>query len=109
MGRSPGGTINLIMKSGTNQLHGSAYDYERNEALAARSPFLPASQHKPEVRNRNYGFSLGGPIRKDKTFFFTTYEAQKYTLSAAAPTTEPSVAYQQAGSVVGAAALRVYF
>src|SRR5215472_13613006 len=83
MGRSPGGTANLIMKSGTNQLHGSAYDYERNEALAARSPFLPASQHKPEVRNRNYGFSLGGPIRKDKTFFFTTYEAQKYTLSAA--------------------------
>jgi hypothetical protein len=96
MGRSPGGTVNLIMRSGTNGLHGSAYDYERNEALAARSPFLPASQHKPEVRNRNYGFSLGGPIRKDKTFFFTSYEAQKYALSAAAPTTEPSQAYQQA-------------
>jgi len=96
MGRSPGGTINLIMKSGTNQLHGSAYDYERNEALAARSPFLPSDRHKPEVRNRNYGFSLGGPIRKDKTFFFTTYEAQKYALSAANTTTEPSLAYQQA-------------
>jgi len=55
MGRSPGGTINLIIKSGTNQVHGSAYDYERNEGLAARSPFLAATQHKPVVRNRNYG------------------------------------------------------
>ena len=95
MGRSPGGTVNLILKSGANQIHGSAYDYERNEALAARSPFLAATQHKPVVRNRNYGVSLGGPIRKDKTFFFATYEAQKYILSAAAFTTEPSVAYQQ--------------
>lgn len=95
MGRSPGGTINLIIKSGTNQVHGSAYDYERNEALAARSPFLAATQHKPVVRNRNYGVSLGGPIRKDKTFIFGAYEAQKYILSAAAFTTEPSLAYQQ--------------
>src|SRR5215467_1923835 len=46
MGRSPGGTVNLIMKSGSNSLHGSAYDYERNEGLAARSPFLPATSHK---------------------------------------------------------------
>jgi hypothetical protein len=95
MGRSPGGTINLIIKSGTNQVHGSAYDYERNEGLAARSPFLTATQHKPVVRNRNYGVSLGGPIRKDKTFIFGAYEAQKYILSAAAFTTEPSLAYQQ--------------
>ena len=94
MGRSPGGTVNLILKSGTNGFHGSAYDYERNEALAARSPFLAATQHKPVVRNRNYGVSLGGPIRKDKTFFFAAYEAQKYILSAAAYTTEPSLAYQ---------------
>jgi hypothetical protein len=95
MGRSPGGTVNLIIKSGTNQVHGSAYDYERNEGLAARSPFLAATQHKPVVRNRNYGVSLGGPIRKDKTFIFGAYEAQKYILSAAAFTTEPSYAYQQ--------------
>jgi len=93
MGRSPGGTVNLIIKSGTNQVHGSAYDYERNEALAARSPFLAATQHKPVVRNRNYGVSLGGPIRKDKTFIFGAYEAQKYILSAASFTTEPSLAY----------------
>jgi hypothetical protein len=94
MGRSPGGTVNLIFKSGTNALHGTAYDYERNEALAARPPFLAANKHKPVVRNRNYGFSAGGPIKKDKTFFFTTYEAQKYILSAAAYTTEPTLAYQ---------------
>ena len=95
MGRSPGGTVNLILKSGTNSIHGSAYDYERNEALAARSPFLAAGRHKPVVRNRNYGFSLGGPVRKDRTFIFGAYEAQKYILSASAFTTEPSLAYQQ--------------
>ncbi len=94
MGRSPGGTVNLIIKSGTNQVHGTAYDYERNEALEARPVFLAPGKATPEVRNRNYGASLGGPIKKDKTFFFATYEAQKYVLSASALTTEPSVAYQ---------------
>jgi len=94
MGRSPGGTVNLIIKSGTNQVHGTAYDYERNEALEARPVFLAPGKATPEVRNRNYGVSLGGPIKKDKTFFFATYEAQKYVLSASALTTEPSVAYQ---------------
>jgi Carboxypeptidase regulatory-like domain/TonB dependent receptor len=96
MGRSPGGTVNLVMKSGSNQVHGSAYYYNRNEALAAASPFLPAGKKKPVMRNQQYGASVGGPIFKDKTFFFTTYEAQKYIIGLTGLYTEPSVAYQNA-------------
>lgn len=96
MGRSSGGTINLVIKSGTNQLHGTAYYFNRNEALAAASPFLPAGTKKPPIRNQNYGASLGGPFIRDQLFFFTTYEAQKYLLGHSALVTEPSLAYQAA-------------
>ena len=94
-GRNPGGTINLIIKSGTNQLHGSAYYYNRNEALAAESPFTPPGNPKNEFRNQHWGFSLGGPIVKDKTFFFATYEEQKFVIGSQALATTPTVAYQQ--------------
>ena len=94
-GRNPGGTINLIIKSGTNQLHGSAYYYNRNEALAAQSPFAPPDSPKNELRNQHYGFSLGGPIIKDKTFFFATFEEQKFVIGTQALATTPTAAYQQ--------------
>jgi len=94
-GRNPGGTINLIIKSGTNQLHGSAYYYNRNEALAAQSPFAPPGSPKNELRNQHYGFSLGGPIIKDKTFYFATYEEQKFVIGSQALATTPTVSYQQ--------------
>lgn len=94
MGRSPGGTVNLVIKSGSNQVHGSAYYFNRNEALGAASPFLAAGKKKPAIRNQNYGASVGGPIMKNKMFFFTTYEAQKYLLGLSGLYTEPSVAYQ---------------
>jgi Carboxypeptidase regulatory-like domain len=94
-GRNPGGTINLIIKSGTNQLHGSAYYYNRNEALAAQSPFAPPDSPKHELRNQHFGFSLGGPIIKDKTFYFITYEDQRFLIGTQALTTTPTAAYQQ--------------
>jgi hypothetical protein len=94
-GRNPGGTINLIIKSGTNQLHGTAYYYNRNEALAALSPFAPPGTPKKELRNQHYGFSVGGPIIKDKTFFFATYEEQKFVIGTQALATTPTAAYQQ--------------
>ena len=74
-GRNPGGSVNLVIKSGTNQLHGTAYYYNRNEALAAQSYFAPAGSPKNKMRNQQYGFSLGGPIVKDKTFFFADLRA----------------------------------
>ncbi|HMD07465.1 MAG TPA: carboxypeptidase-like regulatory domain-containing protein, partial [Candidatus Acidoferrum sp.] len=93
-GRNPGGTLNLAIKSGTNQFHGTAYYYNRNEFFAAQSPFAPPSLHKNALRNQHYGFSIGGPIRKDKTFFFLNLEEQKYLIGNQSRSTEPSEAYQ---------------
>ena len=94
-GRNPGGAVNMVIKSGTNQLHGSLYYYNRNEALAAQSYFAPAGSPKNKMRNQQYGFSAGGPIIKDRTFFFLTFEEQKFLIGNQALSTEPTAAYQQ--------------
>jgi Carboxypeptidase regulatory-like domain/TonB dependent receptor len=74
VGRTAGGVINVITKSGSNNLHGSIYEYFRNDKFDAHSFFdLPGSP-KPELRQNQYGASIGGPIIKDKTFFFGDYE-----------------------------------
>jgi hypothetical protein len=102
-GRNPGGTVNLVLKSGTNSLHGSACYYNRNEALAA-SPVFAAngstSPKKNELRNQQYGFSAGAPILKDKTFFFFSFEHQSFDIGNPTLVTEPSQAYQQAALAV---------
>jgi len=98
-GRNPGATANLIIKSGTNQFHGSGYYYNRNEALAASPVFVP----KRKLRNENFGYSLGGPIFKNKTFFFSSFERQQFTIALSGLATEPSTAYQaQAASLLAA-------
>src|SRR5689334_3531541 len=66
-GRNAGGTVNLVIKSGGNAIHGSLYYFNRNEAYSAASPFFTPSAtqpNAPELRNINYGFSLGGPVIK---------------------------------------------
>ena len=96
-GRNAGGTVNLALRSGTNQLHGSAYYYNRNEFYGAASPFFTRSATNPKaprLRNENYGFSLGGPIFKDRTFFFTTFEKQDYIIGLSGLATEPSLAWE---------------
>ena len=93
-GRSPGGNLNVTTKSGTNQFHGSAYYYNRNEALAVTSPFITPGTPEQPLRNQNYGGSLGGPIWRDRTFFFATYEEQKFIIGESNTVTEPSPAYQ---------------
>ncbi|HEY4051706.1 MAG TPA: carboxypeptidase-like regulatory domain-containing protein, partial [Acidobacteriaceae bacterium] len=90
-GRNPGGTVDLALKSGGNDFHGTVYDYHRNEAFAAKSPFVPA---KKQNRNYNYGSSLGGPILKDRLFFFTNFEKQRFSIGLPGEGTEPSTAYQ---------------
>src|SRR5258708_12200275 len=92
-GRNAGGIVNVVLRSGTNQLHGSAYYFNRNEAYGAASPFTPTGAHKPELRNYNLGFSIGGPIIKDKTFYFLTFEKQRYVISVSGLATEPSAEY----------------
>ena len=71
-GGSQGGQVNVVSRSGTNQFHGSLFEYLRNDALDARGPFDGASL--PPFRLNQFGGSFGGPIRKDKDFFFVTYE-----------------------------------
>ncbi len=89
-GRNAGGIVNVVLRSGTNQLHGSAYYFNRNEAYGAASPFTPSNVKKPELRNYNFGFAVGGPIIKDKTFYFLTFEKQRYVISVSGKATEPS-------------------
>jgi hypothetical protein len=91
LGRNPGGTANLTIKSGTNSLHGTAYYYNHDEYFEARNPF---SATKPKSRNQHYGFSVGGPIVKDKYFFFLAGEHQGFLIGALNHATEPSQAYQ---------------
>ena len=76
-GRNAGAVVNIVTKSGVNTIHGSAADYFRNSALDARNYFNPSSQPKAPFHNNQYGASLGGPIIKDKTFFYLDYEGQQ--------------------------------
>jgi hypothetical protein len=71
-GRSSGGQINVVTKSGTNNIHGTVYDFLRNDNLDAR-PFNETGS-LPEFRRNQFGGTLGGPIEKDRTFFFGSYE-----------------------------------
>ena len=75
-GRALGGIVNIVTKSGTNDLHGSVYDYFQNNATDARSLLQP-SPLPYALRQNQYGGTLGGPIRKDKTFFFLNYEGRR--------------------------------
>jgi hypothetical protein len=73
-GWKPGAIVNIGIKSGTNDLHGSAYYFHRNSALDARNYFNPAPDPVSALRLHQFGGSLGGPIVKDKLFFFANYE-----------------------------------
>src|SRR5439155_693620 len=75
-GRALGGIVNIVTKSGTNELHGSVYNYLRNQATDARPLLLPAPLAHT-LRQNQFGATLGGPIRKNRTFFFMNYEGQR--------------------------------
>ncbi|MBM3783554.1 MAG: hypothetical protein FJW30_04295 [Acidobacteria bacterium] len=83
-GRGMGGVVNLTIKSGTNSLHGTAFEFLRNEKLDAKNFFDPVSRPKPPFKRNQYGFSIGGPVLfpklyngKNKTFFFGDYEGTR--------------------------------
>jgi hypothetical protein len=95
-GRNAGGTVNLIIKSGGNTIHGSAYYYNRNEYYGAKSAFFAPTSTTPKgppVRNENYGFSVGGPFVKNKLFYFASFEKQQYLIGLSGVATEPSDAW----------------
>lgn len=87
-GRTSGGVINAVTRSGSNSFHGDAYEFLRNSALDARNYFDPSQI--PEFRRNQFGGSLGGPIRKDRTFFFGDYEGLRQNLGITSVTTVPS-------------------
>ena len=88
-GRSAGGIINVITRSGTNSLHGSVFEFLRNDNLDARNFFdIP---DKPEFRRNQFGFTLGGPIVSDRTFFFGTYEGLRDRLGRTETSFVPSL------------------
>jgi hypothetical protein len=93
VGRNGGGLVNMVVKSGTNRFHGSAYYFTRNEFFASKSDLLPTTSRKPKIRNNQFGGSLGGPIMHDKLFFFVNYERQKYIIGAQSAATEPTAAW----------------
>ncbi len=73
-GRNSGAVVNIVTKSGTNQLHGSVFEYFRNSALDARNAFNTKDQPQDQFHNNQFGGSLGGPLIKDRTFWFVSYE-----------------------------------
>lgn len=100
-GRNAGGVVNIVTKSGTNQWHGTAGEYFRNDALDARNYFNPVNVINPATgqsvpnpkapfHNNQYGASIGGPIVKDKTFFFADYEGQQEPVGVVTLATVPA-------------------
>ncbi len=75
-GRAIGGIVNIVTKSGTNDLHGSMYEYFQNNAMDARSLLQPAPLPR-ELRQNQFGGTLSGPLKKDRTFFFINYEGKR--------------------------------
>ena len=101
VGRNGGGLINMVVRAGTNNFHGSAYYFLRNEFFAEQSPFVTGN--KPKIRNNQFGASLGGPILRDKLFFFLNYERQKYVVGNQSSATEPTTAWvDRATALLGA-------
>lgn len=100
-GRNSGSIVNIVTKSGTNSLHGSVFEYFRNNALDARNYFNCAQTlcasgvaggPQNAFHNNQFGGSLGGPIIKDKTFFLFSYEGQREIVGFPSPATIPSQA-----------------
>jgi Carboxypeptidase regulatory-like domain/TonB dependent receptor len=95
-GRTPGGQISIVTRSGTNQFHGTAFDYFRNDILDANDWFADAaSQPKPKERQNDFGGAFSGPILKDKTFFFFSYEGLRLRLPQVGKTTVPTLTARQ--------------
>src|SRR6185437_13776803 len=74
LGRTSGAVVNIITKSGSNNFHGGIYEYFRNDVFDARDYF---ANGKPEYRQNVFGGSIGGPIQRDKTFFFASLEENR--------------------------------
>ena len=110
-GRFNGGVVNLTTKSGTNDFHGSAFEFLRNEKLNARNLFAPATAanpNKPVFRRNQFGFVLGGPIVSNRTFFFTDYQGTRQLIARVRISTVPTLA-QRAGNFSSSLGAPLFF
>ena len=94
-GRFNGGVVNLTTKSGANAFHGDGFEFFRNEDLNARNWFQSAQPTKPQYRRNQFGFTAGGPVVKDHTFFFVDYQGQRQTIGRTVISTVPTVLQRQ--------------
>jgi len=97
-GRTPGGQISIVTRSGANQLHGTLFDYLRNDVLDANNWFNSAvtpALPKAEERQNDFGGTFSGPIVKDRTFFFFSYEGLRLRLPQTTLTTVPDLSARQ--------------
>ncbi|MFY9912830.1 MAG: TonB-dependent receptor [Candidatus Sulfotelmatobacter sp.] len=101
-GRTPGGQIAIVTRSGTNQFHGTLFDYLRNDLLDASNWFNGYINHPPlakaKERQNDFGGTVGGPIVKDRTFFFFSYEGLRLRLPVTELTTVPDLAARAAAT-----------
>ena len=95
-GRNSGGVIRVATRSGSNRLHGSAFEFLRNSVLDAKNFFDLPGRPIPPFRRNQFGAALGGPIRKDRTFFFLTYEGLRERKAITAVGTVPTAAVRSA-------------
>ena len=94
-GRNPGAQINVILDSGSNRVHGALFAFHRNAALDARNFFAPAGEPKPKYIRNQFGGAIGGPIVRDRTFFFADYEGTRSREGITRITNVPTAAERQ--------------
>jgi len=94
-GRFNGGVINLTTKAGTNVLHGTAFEFFRHEALNARNFFATTNATKPGFRRNQFGGVIGGPLVRNRTFFFADYQGQRQDIERTVLSTVPTLAQRQ--------------
>jgi hypothetical protein len=97
-GRTGGAVVNATMRSGTNAFHGTGWEFNRNTALNAVGFFKPSSGVKPQFDRNQYGFVFGGPVVRNRTFFFGDYEGFRQTQKAVTIVSIPTAA-QRAGTL----------
>jgi hypothetical protein len=94
-GRFNGGVINLTTKAGSNAFHGAGFEFLRNEDLNSRNFFQSSNPVKPEYRRNQFGGTLGGPLVRDRTFFFVDYQGQRQSIGRTVISTVPTVLQRQ--------------
>ena len=94
-GRFNGGVVNLTTKAGTNSFHGGGFEFLRNERLNARNEFQLATAIKPDYRRNQFGGTIGGPLARNRTFFFADYQRQRQSIAKTVTSVVPTLLQRQ--------------